>query len=112
MGIDHVLRVKTGIAGTGAGETFDLKSVGAGRSFALQVLCEGATADAWDVRLEVDLGESFPSNNTQVIQHQQTDGDGVIKWAVDKPALRMRYRVHALTLGSATGITVRILAVK
>lgn len=112
MPIDHVLRSVPGITATGAGETVDLKSVGASRSFALQVIGEGGTPTAWDVRLEVDLGESFPGNNTSIIQHQDSDGTGVIKWAVDKPALRMRYRVHALTLAPATGITVRILSVK
>ena len=80
------------------------------KHFALQVKGVGAAATAWDVRLEGSLdGKNF----WPIIWNGTPDGDGTIKgstWTWAPPVAYFRTRIVAVTLGSATGLTVNALA--
>lgn len=92
---------------TGNGTTVDVATDPL-ESFSVQVKCTGATATAWDVRLEGSLnGTDF----TQILAHTNVDGDGLTKFSgtADSPCLYFRSRVAGLTLGAATNIVVTIL---
>lgn len=60
----------------------------------------------WDVRLEASInGQSW----TEIAAHTNADGNGTLKWITGKPAIYVRYRVAALTLGSAANIAVNVV---
>ena len=78
--------------------------------FALQVKGVGAAASSWDVRLD---GSLDGTNFWPLVWNGTPDGDGAIKgstftWAPTVAYLRTR--IVAVTLGSATGLTVNALA--
>jgi hypothetical protein len=96
-------------AAIGIGDVIDVSSTPQ-RTFALQVKGSGAAPTSWDVRLEGSLdGVNF----TQIIQHTQVDGDGVVKWGGSDPhpSLFWRVRVAALSLGPAADIVVTSMGV-
>jgi len=78
------------------------------QSFTIQVKGTGAAATAWDVRLE---GSLDGTNFSQIIQHTDAVGDGVLKstGTTFSPVLYFRSRCASITLGSATDIVVTIL---
>ncbi len=80
-------------------------------SYSVQVTGTGAAASAWDVRLEGSLDNVV---FTQILQHLNTTGDGVLLFTGANlfPALYVRSRCASITLGSATNIVVRILGVQ
>jgi hypothetical protein len=67
----------------------------------LQVKGVGAAPTSWSVTLEGSLDDA---NWTVLATHAATDGS--IVSVVDKPVLHLRVNVGALSLGSATAITV------
>lgn len=72
--------------------------------YALQVKGSTGTATAWDVRLE---GSLDGLNFSQIMGHQTSDGDGVMKVStgtIPFPVLYMRVRTNALTLGSSASV--------
>jgi hypothetical protein len=79
------------------------------QTYAIQVTGTNGAATSWDVRLEGSLdGVKF----TQILQHTQVTGDGVVVWSgtLNSPSLYFRSRVAAVVLGlSATNIVVTIL---
>ena len=80
------------------------------KHFALQVKGVGAAATSWDVRLDGSLdGVNF----TTIVWNGTPDGDGTVKgatWTWSAPMPYIRTRIVALTLGSATGLTVNAVA--
>lgn len=75
--------------------------------FTVLVKGTGAAATTWDVRLE---GSLDGTNFTQIIQHTNTDGDGVNKPATLPTVYNyFRSRCAGLVLGTATNIIVTIL---
>ena len=92
---------------TGNGVTVDVSATPL-KSFAVQVIGTGAAASLWDVRLEGSLDNV---NFTQILQHTNTTGDGVVLYSGASlyPSLYFRSRCAGLTLGSATNVVVKIL---
>jgi hypothetical protein len=77
--------------------------------FALQVKGVGAAATSWDVRIE---GSLDGSNFTPIVWHTASDGDGAVKGSTATfvtPYPIIRVKTNALSLGSATGITIKTL---
>lgn len=64
-------------------------------------------ATAWDVRLELSLNGGL---YTEVAAHATGDGNGAVKFVTGKPAPYVRFRVNALTLGSANKLEIAIAA--
>lgn len=81
------------------------------KSYAIAVKGTGASATTWDIRLEGSLDNT---NFTQILQHTNTTGDGVVLFsgAVLGPALYIRSRVAAVVLGAASNVVVTILGVQ
>ena len=80
------------------------------KHFALQVKGVDAAASAWDVRLE---GSLDGTNFWPIVWNGTPDGDGTVKgstWTWTPPIPYLRTRIVAVTLGSATGLTVKMLA--
>jgi hypothetical protein len=76
-------------------------------SFSLQVSGTGAAATLWNVDLEASNdGVTY----TAILNHATADGNGTIKFVVDKPCLYYRTRCAALTLGAATNIIANVVA--
>lgn len=77
------------------------------KTFAIQVKGTGAAASVWTVLLE---GSIDGTNYTTIMTHTNILGE-VILWSGTNfyPVLYFRSRVTALTLGSATDISVTIL---
>ena len=92
---------------TGSGTTVNV-STAPTKSYSISVKGTGAAATTWDVRLEGSLDNV---NFTQILQHTNVTGDGIIQYAgaTLSPSLYFRSRVAGLTLGSATNIVVTIL---
>ena len=92
---------------TGNGVTVDISATPL-KGFAIQVIGTGAAASLWDIRLEGSLDNV---NFTQILQHTNTTGDGVVLYsgATLYPSLYFRSRCAGLTLGSATNVVVKIL---
>ena len=92
---------------TGNGVTVDVSATPL-KSFAVQVIGTGAAASLWDIRLEGSLDNV---NFTQILQHTNTTGDGVVLYsgATLYPSLYFRSRCAGLTLGAATNVVVKIL---
>ena len=83
----------------------------AAKHFTIQVKGTDAIATAWDVRLEGSLdGVNF----TQILQHTNVTGDGVMLYsgANISPSQYMRSRCAGITLGAATNIVVYILGIQ
>jgi hypothetical protein len=79
------------------------------RSFSIQVVAVGGTVTAWTVAVQASLdGVTY----TTILSHTQADGDAVTKFtgASFYPARYFRANVTALTLNTATMITVNVLA--
>lgn len=91
---------------TASGTTVDV-STNPTQYYAIQVKSTGSVASVWDMRLEGSL------NNTdfsQILQHTNTTGDGVVLWTTTPtPAMYFRSRCAGITLGLATNIIVTIL---
>lgn len=78
--------------------------------YSIQVKSTTAVATSWDVRLECSLNNI---DFTQVVQHTNTDGDGLVKTHTTPfPCLYFRSRTAALALGTATNIVVTVLGVQ
>ena len=94
---------------TGNGVTVDINATPL-KSFAIQVIGTGAAASLWDIRLEGSLDNV---NFTQVLQHTNTTGDGVVLYSGSAlyPSLYFRSRAAGLTLGAATNVVVKILGI-
>jgi len=73
------------------------------RDFALQVKGTGASATSWTVVLQAS---EDGSNYFTILTHATADGDGAIVFITGKVAKYYRVNVTALTLGSATNISV------
>lgn len=90
---------------TGNGTTVD-RLVRPVRNYAIQVVQTG-TVTAWDVRLE---GSLDGTNFSQVLQHTNTDGSGLVKFSTaSSPCLYFRSRCAGLTLGVGTNVIATIL---
>ncbi len=95
---------------TGNGVTIDV-STRPVQAYAVQVKGTGAAPTSWDVRLEGSLDNV---NFTQILQHTQVTGDGVVVWsgASLSPSLYIRSRTAGLVLGTATNIVVTLLGTR
>lgn len=99
----------SGIIATGAQAVVDISS-SAVCKYALRVEAVGG-ATAWDVRLELDLVNSFIGDNTNHSTHVTGTGSGVVVWSALEHAARfMRARVVTATFGAGS-LTVQIYAV-
>lgn len=91
------------------GATQDASTISIGR-FSLQVKEQGGTATSWTVDLEGSLdGENW----TALISHSRlTSGDGKTVFLGDQEKLVFYWRANVtnLSLGTATGIKVDVLA--
>ena len=79
------------------------------KSFSIQVIAVGGVITAWTVNVQVSLdGTTF----TTILSHGTADGDSVTKFtgASMYPARYFKANVTTLTLDTATGATVNILA--
>ena len=79
------------------------------KSFSLQVVAVGGSVTSWTVAVQASLdGVTY----TTVLSHTQADGDAVTKFTGSSfyPARYFRANVTALTLNTATKITVNVLA--
>lgn len=113
--------VETGLRSNSPGANFDAPGTGVAigsatsgmKHYSIRVKSNGpGVATAWDVRLECSIGddESIEADYAQVIAHTQADLDGTIKAnPTPFPCRFIRARVHSLTLGTATDLTVNIL---
>ncbi len=81
------------------------------KSYAIQIKGTGSAATVWDARLE---GSMDNSNFTQILQHTNTTGDGVIVFsgALVAPSVYIRCRIAGLTLAPATAIVCNILGMQ
>ena len=94
---------------TGNGVTIDA-TMQVPKYYSLQITSTGAVATAWDVRLE---GSNDNVNFTQISQHTNVTGDGVVVFQSSaQPVLFYRARCAGLTLGTATNIISRIVGVQ
>ena len=97
------------LTATGAGATQDVTLTPL-KSYSLQCTSSGGVATDWDVDLEVSLDGT---NWTAPMTHSETSGDGTIIFTgnILYPSRYYRVNVTALTLGTATGLTVCVLGV-
>lgn len=82
------------------------------RSFAMVVKGTGAAATYWDVGLE---GSIDGVNYSTMLEHWSDlypDGEVLFGGVISTPALYVRVKVYALTLGPATNIQVNLLGVQ
>lgn len=81
------------------------------RDMAIVVKGTGAPATTWDIRLESSLDGT---NFTQVLQHTNTTGDGIVLYSGsnDYPSLYIRSRCAAVVLGGASNVVVTILGIQ
>jgi hypothetical protein len=108
----------TGITGTGAQTTVSRLRTGASH-FAIRVVGEGAAPTAWEVSLE---GSLDGTNFSKILVHSGVDvtvngqvvpaaANGEIRWSTVPTVVRAwRANVVSRTLGSATAITIQIVA--
>ena len=81
------------------------------KAWAIQVVGSNGTPTSWDVRIE---GTLFTSGFTTILQHTNTDGDGITKFSSANlyPALYYRTRVAGLVLGvGPVGLWAHVLGV-
>jgi hypothetical protein len=76
-------------------------------TYALQVKGTGAAPTSWSVTLEGSLDNA---NWTTIITHSATDGSTQFD-TNGKPVLFVRVNVGSLSLGSATNIVIKAVAV-
>jgi hypothetical protein len=95
---------------TGSGVTIDASNIPV-KSFSVQVTGVGATATAWDVRLEGSLNNT---NFSQILQHTNVQGNGEVVYsgASTAPSRYFRSRCAGLALGVATAIDVSIIGLE
>lgn len=77
--------------------------------FALVVKSTGTAATAWSVTLKGSLdGVTWDTLITQATG----DGDGIIKYAVDKPVRWVRLDMSGITLSPATNVIAKAIAMQ
>lgn len=96
---------------TATGAQAAIKNVAGACFYTIQVKGVGAGATAWTVALE---GSNDGVNWSSIISHGTADVDGTVKNSGATPigTLWVRVNVSALTLGSATGITISVFGVQ
>jgi len=97
----------SGITATGAQPSLAASGQTPFATYAITLKGVGAAATSWTVNLE---GSIDGANWTTICTHNATDGSTV--WDTSgKPTMFVRPNVTALALGSATSVTVVVVAV-
>src|SRR5436190_15576770 len=100
-----VTKTYTGVTTTGA-----QPSIPAPRPFnryALQLKGVGGTLTSWSAVIE----GSIDNTNWTTVCGPHTTPDGATVFSVDKPSLFCRVNLTALSLGTATSVTIGMIAV-